>query len=525
MRINKDELIAVLSSGFLLYFSYPYYFFGVLSFISLIPMLILFDKNGYGFGSGFRVGYWFGLVFNALVIYWIANNILITALVAVAVNGLQYALFWGLYAFVNKKYKNISYLLFPFLWVFLEYLREFGSLQFNWTILANTLTYYIPFIQFIEYTGTLSLSFVIVTVNILFFLFRKYRRERTGEIAVAAAVALLSGLMLWSLFLYFLRSSELQNAPSLRVAVIQPNVDPWEKWDVGMEKVSMRTLLSETEKLKKDSLALVVWPETATPFYLRTRRAYLDSIFTLLQNSNMHLLTGSLDYRYTGRKEKKYDIYNSAFFLHTSSEGLQKYDKLKLVPGAEMVPFKNYLGFITKYIDFGQGDFTPGKRYTVFNVKIPGEKRLSDGIRKIEKSDKVRISAAICFDSIFPDVFRGFVNSGAEIFVIITNDGWFGLTTGPYQHFQIAVLRAIESRRSIIRSANTGISGFIDPLGRRSKMTELEHKCVIKGEIKINEKLSFYDKYPRVLPVFAGFTSILLLSYSIVLDLRKRYLK
>ncbi|MCK5077171.1 MAG: hypothetical protein KAR38_12385, partial [Calditrichia bacterium] len=170
MRIFKKELLTVSLSGILLWFSFPYFPFGIFSFIALIPILLLLEKEAAGFKYGLKIGYWFGLIYNALVIYWLANNILLTAIFVVFVNALHYGLIFGVYSWCKKQNKIIALVMFPFWWTFFEYLRELGDIKFNWLSLSHTLTYYTRFIQFIEYTGTLSLTFLIVTFNILLFL-------------------------------------------------------------------------------------------------------------------------------------------------------------------------------------------------------------------------------------------------------------------------------------------------------------------------------------------------------------------
>ncbi|MCK5076062.1 MAG: apolipoprotein N-acyltransferase [Calditrichia bacterium] len=526
MKIYKQELIAVSVSGFLLFLSFPYFPLGVLSFISLVPVLILLDKEPHSFKRGFRIGYWFGLFFNSLVIYWIANNILISAIAAVFINALHYALVFALYSWTRKNNKLISILLLPFWWTFFEYLREFTDIKFNWLSLAHTMTYYQHFIQFIDITGTLSLTFIIILFNVLIFLIVTSSEKRRKLIFGGAFIVILSGLSLWSMQRYNYWENKIENLPKIKSGLVQPNIDSWKKWTSEFQEKSMEVLLESTEQLINDSINFIVWPETATPFYLRARRAYLDSMLKMINKKNVYLLTGSLDYKFSSEPGKKYDVFNSAFVLGPDKT-IQKYDKVKLVPGAEITPFYSIIGIISEYIDLGQGNFSEGDKNIVMKMTIPVYNQgLKDSLTNGNmKKDTVKVACGICYDSAFPDLFQSFINNGAQLFVIITNDGWFGITSGPYQHLQISVLRTIESRRSIIRCANTGISSFINVLGEIEMRTKLEEMAILKSLVSLNTEKTFFDLHLRVVPLFSGLMTILLLSLCFVLAVRQNFKK
>lgn len=487
MKIYKQELIAVSISGLLLFFSYPYFPFGILSLFALVPVLLLIEREPHTFKRSFKIGYWFGLFFNSLVVYWIANNILISAIAVVFINSLHYAIVFGVYSWIRRRHKLISVIFFPFWWTFFEYLRELSDIKFNWLSLAHTMTYYKYFIQFIDITGTLSLSFIIVTINILLFLIIVLERKKQKYLLAGWLIVIITCLSLWSLQRYSLWENKMKALPRIKSGLVQPNIDSWKKWTPDFQRKSMEVLLQSTNELVSDSVNFIVWPETATPFYLRARRAYLDSIRRLIYRKDIYLLTGSLDYEISETEGKQYDVFNSAFVLGPD-RSMQKYDKVKLVPGAEKTPFFSVIGIISEMIDLGQGNFIEGEENTVFEMMIPVYDSASSGLSENAtfQKDTVRVSCGICYDSVFPDLFQRFVRNGAQLFVVITNDGWFGITSGPYQHLQISVLRSIESRRSIVRCANTGISSYINLLGEFEIRSNLEEMIVLKSYVVLN---------------------------------------
>ncbi|HJM70230.1 MAG TPA: apolipoprotein N-acyltransferase, partial [Candidatus Marinimicrobia bacterium] len=243
------------------------------------------------------------------------------------------------------------------------------------------------------------------------------------------------------------------------VAVLQPNVDPVQKWDRSFRA----ELIALMDSLTVAAMALqpdfVLWPESALPVYLRTSPVR-KQIQALVEKNNIPLLSGTVD---VARDEGGKLYYNGSILL--TADGAHKmYHKIHLVPFAEYIPF-SYKYPKLKKLNFGWGNFEHGREYTIFNVH---EKRLGN---------------MICYESSFPRIARKFVDAGADFLSIQTNDAWCGDSPGAYQHFAIAQLRAVENRVPLVRSANTGISGIIAPSGRAEQKLAFYDQGIIFGSL------------------------------------------
>jgi apolipoprotein N-acyltransferase len=492
-KMSRDELTHILVPALLLGVAFPPFPFGFLVPIALYRFLgYIIDKTP---TQSFRLGYWFGLFWSAVTLFWIAASTLTGAIFAITINALHYAILWWLFALVYKSSKKLAFFLLPFIWVVLEYLRLFTDLRFNWMTLAHTQTYYLSFIQIIDITGPLGISFILIILSeLLYFFFQLSGKTKW--------IPLLSGLLIVGILSgYGIRRTVQLNEgeyPLINTAVVQPNVDPFQKWDPQFQEEAFNMLMESSQHLLNAQPKIIVWPETATPFFLRARFNEQRIIRRFVDSTQIYLLTGTPDYEFLQEK-KEYKTYNAAFFFRPDTSGYEVYYKLALVPAAESMPFKETLPFLRK-LDVGGGDFFPGKDKTVFNFEIPlvlGKKL--NGIYQVDHQDslkykQVSLSTLICYESVFPQIVREFILNGANLLSIITNDGWFGMTNGPYQHAQFAVLRAIENRVSIIRCANTGISGFIDPTGNYLAKVPLASKKDLVTRLPILSEKTFYSK-------------------------------
>ncbi len=463
--LDAKELRCILIVSVIFSLSFPPFPFGFLTPIAFFIFLQFMDDKTPR--DSFRLGYWLGLIWGAMTLFWIAASTISGAILAIVINAFHYAIVWWIYAHFRKNQRVFALISLPFIWVGMEYLRLFTDIRFNWLTLAHTLTYYRPLIQIVELTGTAGLSFLIIVVSILLYATKLIRRDFRW-IPILIIVLIISGLFTYGK----IRIHHLENKSYhlIKAALVQPNVDPYQKWNPDFNQEAFEMLMKESRILKSHHPHLIVWPETATPFFLRTRLNALQKIGAFLDSTGIHLLTGTPDYEYDEKKDE-FRTYNAAFFFSPKKNCFQKYYKIALVPVAESMPFKKYLPFLRK-IEVGGGDFFPGREYSIFQFNLPlFNGRYYQGEYHVEDIDStknviVKLSAIICYESIFSHIVREFVTRGANLLTIITNDGWFGLTSGPYQHAQFAVFRAIENRISIIRCANTGISGFIDPTGR-----------------------------------------------------------
>ena len=508
--MNREDLKICLVIGLLLALSFPPFPTGFLAPIALAIFLNhIIQKDP---GSAFLLGYFKGVIWAAFTLFWIGRNTIPGVLIVIFISPLQYAITWWIFVKLYKKSKNLALWSFPFIWVTGELFRHFSELRFNWLNIAYTQTYYTPLIQFIEFTGYLGIVLLIGYLVIIFYRIFYLRKN------IFMNVGILAFLIMLPIVFGLIRINNLKNDnfPKIRVGVVQPNVDPFQKWDIGFQDSAFQILKQSTSSLANNKPDLVVWPETATPFYLRLKGMYLNQIYTLTNELQTYLITGTPDVEYTDTTS--YRTYNAAFFFRPGDYRYGKYYKIALVPAAESMPFKNWFPFLRE-IEVGGGDFFQGNEYTVFKMKIERieDEQLSENSPKFKiRTDSVNVSTIICFESVFPHLVRRFVLNGANLLTIITNDGWFGKTSGPFQHAQYAVFRAIENRVSIARSANTGISCFIDLTGRIYDSTKLEEKTTIFSELAINKSLTLYTRYGDWIGILSSIVTIPLVIYSLL---------
>ncbi len=469
--MQRRNLFLSVLSGVLLSLAFPPLRLGFIAYGGLVSFFLLFPQDEHK--DVLLYGFVAGLVFNAGTVYWICWPTLAGGLFSVFFLSLFFMLFALLLNLVTQAWGTKGLLLAPFLWTAIEYLRSFGELAFPWTLLGNTQTEYTPLIQFASVTGVYGVSFWIVAINVCFYsLFGEggLKKVRVGERLFYALVVILVLLFVVP-YLYGRRVIPKERLEGgIKVAVIQPSIPIDVKWGPEGLPISFDTLEQMTLRACYYRPDLVIWPETATPCYLMRQGQYRRRLHSFCDSVKTPIPTGSPDYDFrTGR------FYNSAFLFKPGERAVQSYNKIHLVPGSERMPFSETFPFLKK-IAFRAGDFSMGKRFTVF------------------RHPKGKFSVLICFESIFPELTRQFVLRGAEFLVNITNDAWFGRTSGPYQHAQIAVFRAIENRIAIARCANTGVSMFIDPYGRVSKATPIFTPKILINTLLLRRGETFFTR-------------------------------
>jgi apolipoprotein N-acyltransferase len=491
--MNGLEIKYLFIIAILLSLSFPPFPLGFLAPVGIAIFLYFIHQKSCK--DSFRLGYLLGLFWGAMSLFWISASSLAGAILVIVLNSFHYALVAGLFSWIEKKSEKLAVIVFPFIWIGFEYLHLFSDIRFNWLNLAHSQTYYLYFIQIVEWTGYHFISFtVILLATSIFLVFQKRSKSRYVILLISLLL-----VILMNLYGYLrIRQLDQKEYNLIKSGLVQPNVDPHEKWDSQFQEQAFDMLMNSSMELADHKIDLLVWPETATPFYLRTRLQALTRISHLLDSSRIHLLTGAPDYQFNMSQNRNI-AYNAAFFFRPDKIKIDSYHKIALVPGSETMPFKSYLPFLS-HIDIWSSDFYPGTTFNVFQWNIA--KRVgsyhneSYRVRQNLAIDSVRvnISAVICYESVFPNLVRGFVQNGANLLTIITNDGWFGLTSGPYQHAQYAVYRAIEHRISIIRCANTGISGFIDPVGRYLDKASLNTQKNLVALIPLREDETLFTR-------------------------------
>ncbi len=529
---NKSFVLSVFS-GLLLGFSFPPFHFGWLVFVGFIPLIFVVEKAE-NYRQTLKLSYSAFLIFNIVVIYWIGGwtresdpFLMIGGAALVLCHPFFFTIPLLVYHFVHKKFRKLSIFIFPFLYLSFEHLHSITEVAFPWLTLGYSQSYSLADIQLASFTGLFGLSFQILLVNCFIYysltLWIENRRANRARV-VASLLAALAVLILPEVYGEIVLNSAGKNEypDKLKVAIIQPNIDPYEKWN-GDQNQIMDTYEQETYAFEGDKSDLVVWPETAIPFYILLPQLayYKNSLQAFLDSTNTTLMSGvPLAYYYSNTDSAKpsshydeflhrfYDSYNGAALFEPHSGVYQTYGKIILVPFGERIPYADAVPFLIKPLNWGVGisNWARGRDTTIF--------RLGRGIK---------FSTVICYESVFPDYVRQFVKKGADFLVIITNDGWYGKSSGPYQHAAYAVLRAVENRRSVVRAANTGISEFIDPYGRYiGQQTRLDERTTLEATIPISYELTFYAEHGDWLAHIAEMISFCAILFGVFLKLKDK---
>lgn len=504
----KVRVALAVISGIMLGLSFPPFETGVLAVAAFIPFLILFDDID-GYRESFLFSYVTFFVFNLITVYWAGGfthgkDLYLMAAGAMLI--IVHPVFFSIPVLVWTAFRRQfgfkpALFALPFIWVAFEFIHAHSEVSFPWLILGNSQTYDLPVVQFISYTGAYGLSFWLLWLNVLLFVVYAKVAVRDWRPASIQTFASLTGIVLLYLLPKFYGNVVLKNPPatsgkSLRVGVVQPNIDPFEKWQPNSE--SQITVLQKlTRDAARERAELVLWPETAVPFYLLLpiHQSSFVQIRQQVDSLNIYLLTGIADAVYyqtgeeipksskTSRTGQRYDTFNSSIMLSPNDGEIQKYAKNLLVPFAERVPYSEELSFLNAMQwNFGMGGWNSGREATVFRLKT-------------EALPEVKFSNLICYESVYPGFVADFVKRGAQFLTVITNDSWWGNTSGAYQHKQFGILRAVENRRWIVQCANGGVSCFIDPFGHILHATEMYKEAVVVENIEPKTELTYYSQH------------------------------
>jgi apolipoprotein N-acyltransferase len=530
-------LLLSVVSGLILSAGWPANGFAPLLFLGFVPLLLIenhFWENRAG-NSRFSI-FWYGfiafLIWNILTTYWIYNSTLEGAIAAIFLNSLFMAIVFSLFHFTRRVLKPgiHSYIALAAYWLSFEYVHLHWDLNWPWLNLGNGLAGFHKWIQWYEYTGTFGGSLWILVVNIFLFIAikdllitRKPGKSFYTSVGIASLLVMLP--LITSLIIYY--NYHEVKAP-ISVVVVQPNIDPYkEQYSAPPTEVLGRILKLADEKT--DSLTdYIVAPESAIQEYVWEDQIELsESAGIMKQYVNLHqhvaivigvssrkLFKPGEALSLTARKftdvDKYYDSYNTALFYNSGSR-LQRYHKSRLTPGVEMMPYPKLFKFAEKYaIDLGG---------TVGTLATDPERT------PFVASDGLKIAPAICYESVYGEFIAEFVRNGANAIFVITNDGWWGNTAGHRQHFLFSVLRAIETRRSVARSANTGTSAFINQRGDVSQATAYWVPAVIKQDINTSSTLTFYVRYGDYIARISMLVAALMLLLTISNGILKRSLR
>jgi len=470
-------------SGALLALSFPRFDWAPLAWFALVPLFFAIHSlppRRAALNGGVA-----GLVFYLIGLSWVTRTLIDYGHIAPAVSWLILMLlvaylscFIALFCYLTRRLCQDSpvffFLLAPVLWTGLEYLRSsHGTFGFSWLGLGYSQYASLPFVQIADITGVFGVTALIVLVNAGLFVVSHpamQRRPGFGRLRWGVAAATIGFMAAsWGYGFLVLNTAKVES-PALKIGLVQGNIPQQMKWDPQYRDEVMQRYLNLSIKARAAGpLDLMVWPEAVTPFYFELDAPGTEQVRGLVQATGVPLLFGSpamaddpglLPFSGRGRRV----LYNSAYFLDAAGQTQGRYDKIHLVPFGEFVPFRRVLFFVEKLV-VGIGDFGRGDSYDVFEVN--GQP----------------FGVSICYEITFPDLVRQPVKDGARFLVNITNDAWFGKSAASYQHIAMAALRAVENRVPVVRAANTGITGLIDPTGRIRQATELFVEDVVTGQI------------------------------------------
>lgn len=491
MPQTRDFFFALLC-GVLFFLSFPKFGFGVIAWIALVPLFVALN-NVSSLSRALILGWAAGMTAHVGMLYWITHVVvnygylpLVLGVLLMVLLAGYLSVYFALFAagIVYFRGKAPLYLAAPVLWVCLEYLKSCLFTGFPWENLGYSQFSNLLFIQMADITGVSGLSFLIVLLNAAFFTLLTERSKKS--LALALAVFLLwSGVYAYGAMRIRQIRQSMENARSMDVSLIQGNIDQSVKWNENFQAETIRIYEELSLRGTNTPGALVIWPETAVPFNFQEPGDLQARVTQLPFQTKSWLLFGSMSYA-AGNAGTEY--FNSAFLLSPGGDLRGKYDKVHLVPYGEYVPLRTFFPFVSS-LAAGIGDFAAGKGFTPLRM------------------DERKIGVLICYEGILPQAARRYKNAAADVLVNITNDAWFGRTSAPYQHLSMSVFRAVETRLSLVRAANTGISALVDPTGRILAQTGLFERDKIAGRIPLIQTPTFYARCGDWF-VWAGFIGL-----------------
>lgn len=461
---------------------------GLCLLAAFVPLLMISSQYGASARDFWRMTGWAALTFalwNVATIWWVWIATPIGPITATIVST-----FWNLVAFMLFHYvskrasKALSYTLLVAAWVATEFLYTSAEvMSFPWLTLGNGFSGDVWAVQWYEWTGVMGGSAWVILANIA--IFEAMRNRTTAKVSIAAATVLLPMAVSLSLYWGYKPSEE-----HIKVSVIQPNVDCYDEKFADNRAWQMENIVDLVRQVPSDS-QLIVLPETALPETLNDDLP-LSSSSTLTLKSEMDslypqamLITGATTVKYyvdanersaTARSRNGfyYDVFNSAIAINRGMGG-DVHHKMRLVIGVETMPFTNILN---KFVDLGGITGQLGRN----DIAVPFVKGYVAG-------------PAICYEGLYGDCFARFVRNGAQVMTVLSNDGWWGNTPGHKRLFDFCRLRAIETRRGVARSANTGVSGFITSRGDVVECMEWEERGVLTSDVELRNDLTLYVRY------------------------------
>ena len=521
MYLNrKNRFLSSVVGGFILMLCFPYSgSMTPLVFISLIPLLSIeycVTQSNLSSKNVFLHAFICFLIFNIGTSYWIYNSSASGGIFAFIFNTTMMCLAFQSFHFIKKHLGNRKgYLSLPFVWLGFEHVHSNWEFSHPWLSFGNVFSVRTNWIQWYEYTGVSGGTLWVIVINLLLFLLLKrwMSNEETKKVRMLSGIAIAIPLLVSILVKRSFEHSIEQEKRNFQVVLVQPNIDPYnEKFTGGPHEQTNKFIKLANSKITSKT-QLVVFPETALSFSFFENEFNRLSIYpkyiNAVQRWNSDVLIGASTMKRFDTKRSKAsrenpdgsftEYYNSSLLIKKNLKN--KYiHKSKLVVGVEKIPYSDYFPILEDIaIDNGGAVGSLGEEDTV----------------KIFKTSNGAIAPIVCYESIYPEFVAEQCRKGAELLCVITNDGWWGDTPGYKQHFSFARLRAIENRRWLVRSANTGKSGVISPTGEVISESKWWEEDVLLANTQLLSEKTIFSTYGDFLGRSAAFVWMLIFVYSI----------
>jgi apolipoprotein N-acyltransferase len=441
-----------------------------------VPLLVALRHNSPR--RGFTNGLIAGFIHYAGTVYWTGATVstfgglpVIVAVFAAALLALYMAAYIAVFGAVTatlaRRFGSNGLWLAPAVFVTMEYLRGILIGGFPWIPLGNTMVTLLPIAQLASVVGVQGLSLFVATLNTGFAL-AALTGGRQRTMAAAIPIALIIAVSIWGGLR--LASNTLTQGAPIRVGLIQGNIAQSDKWNPARAGMILDRYLQLSRQAVEKGAQFLIWPEASTPFFFEEDPAG-NTVRQMVRDLRTPLLLGSDEVEDSDPP----NLYNAAFMIDPAGATAAIYRKIHLVPFGEYVPFQRVLFFVGPLVE-AVSAFSRGQRVTM----LPVEGHM--------------VSTAICYEVTYPALQREAVRQGSELLTTITNDAWYGESSAAFQHWEMAMMRAIEQGRYLVRSANTGISGIVDPYGRVLIRTSLFETVAVVGEARFVQAKTVYAR-------------------------------
>lgn len=523
----RNGLISAILSGLLLSLAFPFWAcefsqigktgIGILAWVALVPFM-LFLLNARRIYQALLTGLLTGIIFHFLLIYWLMGTMHnygymswgLSAALLLCIAIVTSILFWIILTFFMRLCTGSPWVFFlgsACVWVGVEFFRTYAFTGLPWALLGYSQYQYLTLIQIVDITGVYGVSFMLVLGNaalaLVFNAFNQPITHRAGYLSQALICLVLAALVTVGVGVYGKeRQTEIEHkiaaAGKVNIGLVQAAIPQDKKWEPAFQNETMQLYAKYTFETAALNPDLIIWAETALPFFFPQDAEWTRKIYSLVNHVNRPFYVGAQRYEQEGFNENTVTSYYNSGCLLVPQMGITDiYNKVHLVPFGEYVPWRNVLFFMGKITDTVGDGFSPGVAGQVVTLRLEHDK-------------SIELGTLICYEGIFADLARGMARNGANLLVNITNDAWYDYSAGPYQHFIISMFRGIETRISFVRCANTGISAYVLPTGQIIYQTQLFEILGTSREVPLMTETTFYTKHGNVFAISISVLAVVL---------------